>query len=98
MTGDFQDSGKAVIEDGAIVIRVQIAALQTIMDGGFSCGAYPERSKVTNSEGFAKEIAAELNDEDEDGSTMIHKMFDKAINQAIEQGAQNAERHEIQEF
>ncbi len=93
-----RDAAKAIIEDGAIVIRVPIANLQAIMDGGFACAAYDQRYKVTDGPGFAKEIASALNDEDDVGSTPIHKLFDAAINEALNQGAQHAEPHEIQEF
>jgi hypothetical protein len=93
-----RDAAKAVIEDGAIVIRVPIANLQAIMDGGFACAAYDKRYQVTNPEGFAVEIAHELNNEDEEGSTPIHKLFDAAINEALNQGAQYADEHPQQEF
>lgn len=98
MAGDIKDSATAIIEDGAIVIRVQISALQSIMDGGFACAAYDKRYRVTDPEGFAKEIARELNNEDEEGSTPVHKLFDDAINEALNQGAQHADEHPVQEF
>lgn len=98
MAGDIKDSATAIIEDGAIVIRVQISALQMIMDGGFACNAYDKRYRVTDPEGFAKEIAGALNDEDEEGSTPVHKLFDAAINEALNQGAQHADEHPQQEF
>lgn len=98
MAGDIKDSATAIIEDGAIVIRVQISALQSIMDGGFACEAYDKRYRVTDPEGFAKEIARELNNEDEEGSTPVHKLFDDAINEALNQGAQHADEHPVQEF
>ena len=91
-------SARAIIEDDAIVIRIPLANLQAIMDGGFACGAYDQRYKVTNLLGFAKEINSELNSEDEEGSTPVHKLFDAAINEALNQGAQHAEPHETQEF
>lgn len=91
-----EDSANAIIEDGAIVIRVPLDNLQAIMDGGYVCNAYPERYKVTDTEGFAKEVVRELNDEDEEGTTPVHKLFDAAINEALNQGAQHAEPHEDQ--
>jgi hypothetical protein len=39
----------------------------------------------------------ELNQESEDGSTRIHRMFDGAIEEAINQGAFGIEEHERQE-
>lgn len=98
MADENANDAKAIIEGGAIVIRVPIANLQAIMDGGFACAAYAQRWKVRNPDLFAKEIADELNDEDEEGSTAVHKLFDSAINQAIERGAQWVEEHETKEF
>jgi hypothetical protein len=92
------NDAKAIIEDGSIVIRLPIANLQMVMDGGFACNAYDKRYRVTDPEGFAKEIASELNDEDEEGSTPIHKLLDAAINEALNQGAQHADEHPQQEF
>lgn len=93
-----RDAAKAVIEDGAIVIRVPLANLQAIMDGGYACAAYDKRWKVRNPDLFAKEICTELNAEDDEGSTAVHKLFDKGITEAIEQGAQWVEEHETQAF
>lgn len=90
------NNATAIIEYGSIVIRVDIATIQTVMDGGYSCNAYPERYKVTDTAAFAKEIVRELNSEDEEGTTPIHKLFDAAINEAINQGAQHVELHENQ--
>lgn len=93
-----KDAATAIIEAGAIVIRVPIANLQAIMDGGFACAAYSQRYRVTDGPGFAKEIADALNDEDEEGSTPIHKLFDAAINAALDSGAQHADEHPEQEI
>lgn len=97
MSGKPDDAARAIIEDGAIVIRMPIANLQAIMDGGFACAAYDQRYRVTNTDGFAKEISYALNDEDEEGSTPVHKLFDAAINEALNQGAQHAEPHPDQD-
>lgn len=95
---EIDRSAQAVVEGDAIVIRISIANLQAIMDGGFACAAYYKRYKVTNGPGFAKEIADALNDEDEEGSTPVHKLFDVAINSALNSGAQHAEEHPEQEI
>ena len=47
--------------------------------------------KITNSEGCSKDIVAELMHEQEDGTTLIHRMIDKAANFAIENGSNNCE-------
>lgn len=93
-----RDAATAVIEAGAITIRVPLANLQAIMDGGFACAAYDRRYKVTDVEGFAKEVADELNKEDEEGTTPIHRLFDASINAALDSGAQHVEEHPEQEI
>lgn len=37
---------------------------------------------------FAREVVKELRREEEDGSTLVHLMLDKAIAEAVEQGAE----------
>lgn len=90
-------SGRAVIEDGAIVIRVPIANLPAVVEGSWAAGGMDTRFKVTDPEAFAKDLVIELNDENEIGTTRVHKMFDKAIEGAINWGAEGIEEHEEQE-
>lgn len=90
-------SGRAVIEDGAIVIRVPIANLPAVVEGSWAAGGMDVRFKVTEPDAFAKALVVELNEEDEGGTTRIHKMFDRAIEEAINQGAEGIEEHEEQE-
>lgn len=92
-----EDDGRAVIEDGAIVIRLPIANLPVIVDAGWAGGKIEPRMKVTDAEEFAKELVRALNDEEEDGTTRIHLMFDAALEFAFEQGAEGIEIHENQE-
>lgn len=86
-------SGKAVIEDGCIVIRLPVAHLPQVVDGGYAAGAYPRRYHITNLEEFVADLVRELNDEQEDGTTPIHELFDGAIIAAVEQGALGIEEH-----
>lgn len=87
--GEF--AGKAVIDDGHIVIRVPIKNLPVIVDGMFACHGHDPDYKVTDPAAFAKEVVSALNDEDEEGTTRIHKMFDGAFDEAVNQGAQGVE-------
>jgi hypothetical protein len=89
--------GQAVIENGSIVIRIAIDTLPQIVEGSWASGNLDIRLKVTDKEAFAKSLVAELNDEDELGTTLAHEMFDKAINNASEQGADGIEEHEDQD-
>jgi hypothetical protein len=90
-------SGKAVIEDGVIIIRLPVANLPAVVEGSWASGAMDVRYKVTVPEDFAKDLVRELNEENEIGTTPIHKMFDAAIDKAIEWGAEGIEEHEDQE-
>jgi hypothetical protein len=81
------NGGKAVIEDGAIVIRVSLDALPMVLEGAWTMGKFDTRYKITDAGEFARELMRALNSEDEQGTTAIHKLFDQAILEAIERGA-----------
>lgn len=92
-----EEDGKATIEDGAIVIRVPLRSLAQIIEGAWALRALDRRWKLIDPQVFAKAMVREMNDEDEEGTTSIHRMFDRAINLAIEQGAEGIEEHEDQD-
>lgn len=94
---DQNNGGRAVIEDGAIVIRVSLDALPMVVEGSWAAGGMDTRYKVTNAQEFAADLLRTLNDEDENGTTRIHRMFDSAIDTAIGNGAFGIEEHEQQE-
>lgn len=50
--------------------------------------------KITDNDGFVQDILNELSNEEEDGTTAVHKMLDQAANSAIENGSENAEENE----
>ena len=43
--------------------------------------------KVLDGAGFAKDVLLELEREEEDGTTAVHRLLDKAINAAIDNGS-----------
>lgn len=92
----FANGGQAVIERKSIVIRVPIPALPMIVEGAWATNNWDTRWKVTDPEAFAKEIVHTLNQEDERGTTAIHRMFDRAIVAAVEDGAEGIDEHEDQ--
>ncbi len=49
--------------------------------------------KITNAPGFAKEVALELVQEEEDGTTPVHLLLDAACLKAIENGSQYYEEN-----
>lgn len=92
-----EESGRAVIRDGAIVIRIPLSYLPQIVEGAWGTGNLHPRMKIMNVDEFAADLVSELDREEEDGSTRIHRMFDAAINEAINQGAFGIEEHEDQQ-
>lgn len=90
-------SAQAIIENDEIIIRVPIKYLPVIVEGAWALNALDTRFKLTDASLFAKALVSALNDEDEQGTTIIHKMFDAAINEALEQGAEGIEEHEDQD-
>lgn len=50
--------------------------------------------KVTNAAVFAKEVVRQINREDEDGSTLLTRMFDEAMKQAVENGCEGVDHEE----
>jgi hypothetical protein len=91
------DGGKAVIKDGALVISINVENLSVILEGAWAMNVFDQRYKVTDADAFAKELCYRLNEEDEQGTTLVHRMFDKAIINAIEWGAEGIDLHEQQE-
>lgn len=90
-------NGEAVIEDGSLVIRVPLNNLEQVIEGSWALGALEVRYKITDVNAFAKDLVGQLNTEDEQGTTLVHTMFDKAISEAIESGADGIDEHEDQE-
>lgn len=43
---------------------------------------------ITDADGFAKEVVRELEREQEDGTTPVHILLDKAANDAVDNGSQ----------
>jgi hypothetical protein len=75
-------SSMAEIEGDEIVIRVPISTMQYA-----ACGALEQCCvEVTDDLQAAKGVVRYLNDEDEEGSTLIHFALDKALVLAVENG------------
>jgi hypothetical protein len=88
---------EAYIKRGAIVIRLPVKNLPLAIEGMWAAGYSDVRYKITDTEAFAAEFVHALNREAEDGTTLIHKCFDAAALEAIDQGAEGVEEHEEQE-
>jgi len=80
------------VVDGELQIRIGVDTLkfaaehcERFYNGSIESADGPH-IRVTEAEQFAREIAGKLNDEAEDGSTVIHEMLDNAFVEAIEWG------------
>lgn len=81
---------KARIEQGGgeIVIRLSIDALPRALEGACVLGYIDGDWIVTDKDTLAKEIVYALNDEDEVGTTPVHRLFDQAFNATLERGGE----------
>lgn len=92
-------SGEARVIDGAIRFHVALAFLPRVIERGSSAMARdPEKAvavadqvRVTDVNAAAASLVARLNEEDEDGRTPVHRMFDDIIDLAIEDGDEGIE-------
>lgn len=93
MSKNQKRTAEAFIEKGEIVIRIAVGALPTAYQAGIDLGVHEPGFKIANARAFAKDLVRALNDEDEEGTTPIHRLFDAAMDEAIEQGAEGVEEH-----
>lgn len=80
-------SAVAVVEGDNIVIRLPIKNLPVAVEGSIAMGTVETQMKVTDAEKFAADVVRALNDEDEEGTTRVHQMFDSAFNYISENGS-----------
>jgi hypothetical protein len=77
----------ANIEGTEVVIRIPLTALPHAAEVAWNDAYERHGLFVEDVEAFAKEFVRYLNDEDEEGTTVLHLAFDKAVINATEQGA-----------
>ncbi len=80
----------ANIEDDQIVIRIPIAALTDACKIAWDdeYGEEDHGVAVIDAAVFAPYFVRELNEEEEDGATLVHLMLDKAAIKAADNGAE----------
>jgi hypothetical protein len=71
---------EAYLDRGVIVIRVPVRHLSTAL----SEGPYGHIARITDAAVFAKGLVYALNEEDEGGTTPVHRLLDQACEKAIE--------------
>jgi hypothetical protein len=80
--------GTAKIVGDEILIRIPIDTLPLAMEGACDMQAVEPRYRVTDPAAFAEGFVWALNQEEEDGTTRIHKLFDEAMNAALDMGTE----------
>jgi len=80
------------LRDGNIVITVAVSAIPTAAEVAFE-EAYGEDHgmRVTDPAALAREMLNELRREEEDGTTPVMEMLDKALIRAVENGVEGVE-------
>jgi hypothetical protein len=81
-------NAEAVIEGNQIVIRLDIGILPLAVEGGIDMGTITPGGKVVDAGLFALDVVNALNQEEEDGTNIIHLLFDQAFEIALDFGAQ----------
>ncbi len=87
------------IEGNQLIISIGISTLAFSANKGedmcelFESGAI----KIVNEKQFAKDVWYELGREDEDGSTMLTDLLDKAVREAVDRGSAGIEYTEAWE-
>lgn len=77
------------IVDGQLVISIGTDTLLHALEIGRPHGFGD--ITITDRDLFLKELVRELNAESEDGSTLIHRVLDKAVSNTLENGALGVE-------
>ena len=78
--------------DGRLVISIGIDALMVAVRASPVWEQQQAEGRgwsIENADGFAEDIVAELEREQDDGTTPVHEVLDAAIEEAIEQGSLN---------
>lgn len=88
----MKDTLNVEIKDGKLQIIIGIEALvYGITNGSTFFDYYLDDIIVTDQNEFAQAILEQLNAEEEDGSTMVHRMLERAAEKAVENGCEGVE-------
>lgn len=95
MSGNRDQHVNVELIDGRLVISIGVDTLATAikympqLDDAFDEVEGKEiETEITDADKLAAAIVETLDDEEEDGTTLVHRMLDKAALQAIENGAE----------
>lgn len=82
---------KVEVVDDRLVISIGIGLLAFAVQASSDASGWPEDWYVSDPAAFAAEVARQLENEEEDGTTPVHRMLDAAALEALEQGADGVE-------
>lgn len=82
---------KVFIKNEVLTISIGVKTLAWCAENPPDDTDFDNDVKIVSARGFAKDVAIELLDEEEDGTTPVHLMFDKVIENAINQGSEHVE-------
>ena len=83
------DHGQQVLRVELVDRRLTISVGVDTLAEAVQISDYGEDCKVTDIDGFAKDVLYELKREEEDGTTLVHRLFDNAAGEAVEQGSEH---------
>jgi hypothetical protein len=78
---------KVEIKDGVLEISIGVETLAFAIQNSPTWRG----GKITDDKKFAEDVLIELLDEDEEGTTAVHKLFDDMAENAINDGSTNFE-------
>lgn len=82
------------ISHGRLVISIGVETMAHVVEVGSGFEEYDPRTKqflhpkITDPWGFAHDVLRELESEQEDGTTPVHLLLDRAADEAINNGSQ----------
>lgn len=82
------------IKDGQLNISIGIALLAFAVQAQ---DAWPEGVRVTDLQEFASSMARQLQKEEEDGTTPVHRMLDAAAYEVLEQGDDGVDEGDVED-
>ncbi|MVA23202.1 hypothetical protein V6582_17890 [Agrobacterium vitis] len=84
---------KVEVKDGILSISIGIALLSHAVQ---SQESWPENFYVDDIRDFAREVARELRREEEDGTTPVHRLFDKVADAVLESGGDGVDEGNVE--
>ena len=82
---------KVEVVDNVLTISIEMDTLACAFEHGeynWDDEKEEPRYQVTSPKKFIQDVKDELLEEDHDGTTLVHLMFDKAMENAVEQGTE----------